>query len=89
MNEVVDAGEMAGLPHLEIPAVSAEGRSRIETARLVGRAVIVAAQRLGIPQGHSLDELLERIIAGAQGGRLDSATYRFVWDARAALVPRL
>jgi len=56
----------------------------IEVVRRVGRVVTLASRRLGIEYDASagLQAFLDRIIAAAQRGGLDSLAYRVVWITR-------
>jgi hypothetical protein len=54
--------------------------SDIEVARLIGRVMTNAAKTLGIDyQNMRFDELGERILWDAQGGKLDPESYAVVW----------
>ncbi len=55
----------------------------IQAARLIARVIEKAAEKLGIEyreDGGSLDEYLQRILAGAHRGGLDPVSYRIVWS---------
>jgi hypothetical protein len=60
-------------------AASGEGMTNIEAARCIACVLLKAAEKLGIPEGLSLDELLERILTGAHRGGLDPLSYRIIW----------
>jgi hypothetical protein len=70
-------------------AAAADGPTNIEVARLICRLLDVTAQQLGIPYDDvDFAGLCERIIAAAQGGKLDPGLYRAIWQIRALLSPR-
>jgi hypothetical protein len=55
------------------------GFTNIEAARIIGRVILLAAEKLGIRDPVDLDDLLQRILAGARHGGLDPLAYRVVW----------
>jgi hypothetical protein len=75
------------LPRADLEEVSAgradaaaeDGFTDIEAMRVIGRGLTLAAQKLGIPLDIGLDELCQRILAGAHRGGIDPLTYRVVW----------
>ncbi len=68
----------------ELDAVSASRRASsddIVAARLIGRVVEQAAEKVGVeyPDRGGLDAYLQRILAAAHRGKLDPVSYRVVW----------
>ena len=55
------------------------GMTNIQAARAIGRVLLQAAEKLGIPEGVGLDEMLNRILDGAHRGGLDPTSYRIAW----------
>jgi hypothetical protein len=62
--------------------------NNIEAVRRIGRLIILTARRLGVAtEDTEFDQLCRRILSAAQGGRLEPAAYRTVWQIRQLLVP--
>jgi hypothetical protein len=60
-------------------AAADDGPTDIESGRIIGRVLVLAARKLGIAQAGGLDELLQLILARASSGGLDPPSYRIAW----------
>jgi hypothetical protein len=68
--------------HPEVANVPAERKQDIEHARLIGRVLSLAAQRLGLPCDKDLRPVCDGIIGAARDGRADPLEYRIAYWLR-------
>jgi len=81
MVDTVDIVNAVGPEPPELANLPADRQSDTELVRLIGRLLTVTAEKLGVPYQHvGFDDLCQRIITAAQGGKLDPADYRAVWS---------